>query len=158
SDQVDAYRFEQLISTGRRLLAGQNPQAARDYLTRALTLWHGAPYAEFHTHPSIADESARLEQMRLTALESSAEAGLLLGRTAEVVAELESEVRQHPARERMVGHLMTALFRSGRQAEALELYASTRSYLVEEFGVDTSADLQKLHTALLRQELGGRTR
>lgn len=158
SDQVDAYRFEQLISTGRRLLAGQNPPAARDHLTRALTLWHGAPYAEFHTHPSIADESARLEQMRLTALESSAEAGLLLGRTAEVVAELEREVRQHPARERMVGHLMTALFRSGRQAEALELYAYTRSYLVEEFGVDTSADLQKLHTALLRQELGGRTR
>ncbi len=158
SDQVDAYRFEQLISTGRRLLAGQNPPAARDHLTRALTLWHGAPYAEFHTHPSIADESARLEQMRLTALESSAEAGLLLGRTAEVVAELEREVRQHPARERMVGHLMTALFRSGGQAEALELYAHTRSYLVEEFGVDTSADLQKLHTSLLRQELGGRAR
>lgn len=72
---MDAYRFEQLISTGRRLLAGQNPPAARDHLTRALTLWHGAPYAEFHTHPSIADESARLEQMRLTALESSAEPG-----------------------------------------------------------------------------------
>ncbi|MFD3981002.1 BTAD domain-containing putative transcriptional regulator [Streptomyces griseus] len=158
SDQVDAYRFEQLVSTGRRLLTGQNPLAARDHLTRALTLWHGAPYAEFHTHPSIADESARLEQMRLTALESSAEAGLLLGRTAEVIAELEREVRQHPARERMVGHLMTALFRSGRQAEALEMYAYTRNYLAEEFGVDTSADLQKLHTALLRQELGGRAR
>ncbi|MEU8698865.1 BTAD domain-containing putative transcriptional regulator [Streptomyces sp. NPDC048680] len=154
-DQVDAYRFEQLFSTGCRLLASQNPLAARDRLTRALELWHGAPYAEFLTHPSLADESARLEQMRLTALEASAEAGLLLGRTAEVVTELEREVRQHPARERMVGHLMTALFRSGRQAEALEMYAWTRSYLVEEFGVDTSADLQRLHTALLRQELGG---
>ncbi|MFH9266922.1 BTAD domain-containing putative transcriptional regulator [Streptomyces sp. NPDC017546] len=155
SDQVDAYRFEQLFSTGRRLLAGQNPLAAREHLTRALTLWHGSPYAEFLTHPSLADESTRLEQMRLSALESSAEAGLLLGRTAEVVAELEREVRQHPARERMVGHLMTALFRSGRQAEALKMYECTRSYLVEEFGVDTSADLQRLHTALLRQELGG---
>ncbi|MGW6290969.1 BTAD domain-containing putative transcriptional regulator [Streptomyces sp. NPDC055107] len=154
SDQVDAYRFEQLFSTGRRLLAGRNPLAAREHLTRALTLWHGSPYAEFLTHPSLADESTRLEQMRLTALESSAEAGLLLGRTAEVVAELEREVRQHPARERMVGHLMTALFRSGRQAEALKMYACTRSYLVEEYGVDTSADLQRLHTALLRQELG----
>lgn len=154
SDQVDAYRFEQLFSTGRRLLAGRNPLAAREHLTRALTLWHGSPYAEFLTHPSLADESTRLEQMRLTALESSAEAGLLLGRTAEVVAELEREVRQHPARERMVGHLMTALFRSGRQAEALKMYECTRSYLVEEFGVDTSADLQQLHTALLRQELG----
>lgn len=155
-EQVDVYRFEQLFSTGRRLLASQNPLAAREHLTRALKLWHGAPYAEFLTHPSLADENARLEQMRLTALEASAEAGLLLGRTAEVVTELEREVRQHPARERMVGHLMTALFRSGRQAEALQLYAWTRSYLVEEFGVDTSADLQRLHTALLRQDLGDR--
>ncbi|MGW3953011.1 BTAD domain-containing putative transcriptional regulator [Streptomyces sp. NPDC004752] len=153
-DQVDAYRFEQFFSTGRRLLADQNPLAARDRLTQALKLWRGVPYAEFLTYPSLADESARLEQMRLTALEASAEAGLLLGRTAEVVTELEREVRQHPARERMVGHLMTALFRSGRQAEALEMYAWTRSYLAEEFGVDTSADLQRLHTALIRQELG----
>ncbi|MFJ4966510.1 BTAD domain-containing putative transcriptional regulator [Streptomyces sp. NPDC088729] len=152
-DQVDAYRFEQLISTGRRFLACQDPLAARDRLTRALTLWRGSPYAEFVTHRPLADESARLEQVRLTALETSAEAGLLLGRTAEVVTELEREIRQHPARERMVGHLMTALFRSGRQAEALAMYEWTRSYLVEEFGVDTTADLQRLHTALLRQEL-----
>lgn len=157
-EQVDAYRFEQLFSSGRRYLADRNPLAARDHLTRALALWHGAPYAEFLAHPSLADESARLEQMRLTALEASAEAGLLLGRTAEVVTELEREARQHPARERMVGHLMTALFRSGRQAEALEMYAWTRSYLAEEFGVDTSAELQQLHTALLRQELDGRRR
>ncbi|MEE1769448.1 BTAD domain-containing putative transcriptional regulator [Streptomyces sp. JV185] len=152
---VDVHQFEQLFSTGRRFLARQDPEAARDRLTRALELWRGSPYAEFVTHQPLADESTRLEQVRLTALEASAEAGLVLGRTAEVVTELEREVRQHPARERLVGHLMTALFRSGRQAEALEVYEWTRSYLVEEYGVDTTAELQQLHTALLRQELGG---
>ncbi|MER5370279.1 BTAD domain-containing putative transcriptional regulator [Streptomyces sp. NPDC002722] len=153
-EQVDVHRFEQLLSTGRRFLARQDPVAARDRLTRALGLWRGSPYAEFVTHQPLADESTRLEQVRLTALEASAEAGLVLGRTAEVVTELEREVRQHPTRERLVGHLMTALFRSGRQAEALEVYEWTRSYLVEEYGVDTTAELQQLHTALLRQELG----
>ncbi|MFD0628821.1 BTAD domain-containing putative transcriptional regulator [Streptomyces sanglieri] len=153
-EQVDVHRFEQLFSTGRRFLARQDPVAARDRLTRALGLWRGSPYAEFVTHQPLADESTRLEQVRLTALEASAEAGLVLGRTAEVVTELEREVRQHPTRERLVGHLMTALFRSGRQAEALEVYEWTRSYLVEEYGVDTTAELQQLHTALLRQELG----
>lgn len=153
-EQVDVHRFEQLFSTGRRFLARQDPVAARDRLTRALGLWRGSPYAEFVTHQPLADESTRLEQVRLTALEACAEAGLVLGRTAEVVTELEREVRQHPTRERLVGHLMTALFRSGRQAEALEVYEWTRSYLVEEYGVDTTAELQQLHTALLRQELG----
>ncbi|WP_405688203.1 AAA family ATPase [Streptomyces sp. NBC_01387] len=153
-EQVDVHQFEQLFSAGRRFLARQDPVAARDRLTRALELWRGSPYAEFVTHQPLADESTRLEQVRLTALETSAEAGLVLGRTAEVVTELEREVRQHPSRERLVGHLMTALFRSGRQAEALEVYEWTRSYLVEEYGVDTTAELQRLHTALLRQELG----
>ncbi|MFJ4742452.1 BTAD domain-containing putative transcriptional regulator [Streptomyces sp. NPDC088775] len=153
-EQVDVHQFEQLFSTGRRSLSLQDPVAARDRLTRALALWRGSPYAEFITHQPLADESTRLEQVRLTALEASAEAGLVLGRTAEVVTELEREVRQHPTRERLVGHLMTALFRSGRQAEALEVYEWTRSYLVEEYGVDTTAELQRLHTALLRQELG----
>ncbi|MFB6877494.1 BTAD domain-containing putative transcriptional regulator [Streptomyces sp. NPDC056323] len=153
-EQVDVHQFEQLFSTGRRFLTRRDPVAARDRLTRALGLWRGSPYAEFVTHQPLANESTRLEQVRLTALEASAEAGLLLGRTAEVVTELEREVRQHPTRERLVGHLMTALFRSGRQAEALEVYEWTRSYLVEEYGVDTTAELQQLHTALLRQELG----
>lgn len=153
-EQVDVHQFEHLFSTGRRFLARQDPAAARDRLTRALALWRGSPYAEFVTHRPLADECTRLEQVRLTALEASAEAGLELGRTAEVVTELEREVRQHPTRERLVGHLMTALFRSGRQAEALEVYEWTRSYLVEEYGVDTTAELQRLHTALLRQELG----
>ncbi|MCX4966611.1 AAA family ATPase [Streptomyces sp. NBC_00654] len=154
-EQVDVHQFEQLLSAGRRFLARQDHAAARDRLTRALALWRGSPYAEFTVHQPLADESTRLEQVRLTALEASAEAGLVLGKTAEVVTELEREVRQHPTRERLVGHLMTALFRSGRQAEALEVYEWTRNYLVEEYGVDTTAELQQLHTALLRQELGG---
>ncbi|WP_335934939.1 BTAD domain-containing putative transcriptional regulator [Streptomyces sp. PTD5-9] len=152
-DQVDAQRFEQLATSGRQLLA-RDPLAARDRLTRALALWRGAPYAEFASHQPLADESTRLEQVRLTTLEASAEAALALGRPAEVVTELEREARQHPTRERLVGHLMTALFRTGRQAEALKVYEWTRGHLVEEYGVDTTAELQRLHVALLRQELG----
>ncbi|MFF9593536.1 BTAD domain-containing putative transcriptional regulator [Streptomyces sp. NPDC014646] len=152
-DQVDAQLFEQLASSGRQLLT-RDPLAARDRLTRALSLWRGAPYAEFAAHQPLADESTRLEQVRLTTLEASAEAALALGRPAEVVTELEREARQHPTRERLVGHLMTALFRTGRQAEALKVYEWTRGHLVEEYGVDTTAELQRLHVALLRQELG----
>jgi DNA-binding SARP family transcriptional activator/tetratricopeptide (TPR) repeat protein len=153
-EQVDVCRFEQLVAEGRQLLDRQDPLAARDRLTEALALWRGSPYTEFGAHPPLADESTRLEQLRLTALESCAEARLALGAADEVAAELDREVRRHPTRERLVGHLMTALSRLGRQAEALEVYERTRSHLVEEFGVDTAVELQRVHTAILRQELG----
>ncbi|MBB5119233.1 BTAD domain-containing putative transcriptional regulator [Streptomyces eurocidicus] len=153
-EQVDFCRFEDLVSTGRRSLEQRDPLAARDRLAEALELWHGSPYTEFSAHPPLADETARLEQVRLAALESYAEARLTLGAAAEVAADLDREVRNHPMRERLVGHLMTALTRLGRQAEALEVYERTRSHLVEEFGVDTAVELQRVRTAILRQELG----
>ncbi|MDF2255071.1 BTAD domain-containing putative transcriptional regulator [Streptantibioticus ferralitis] len=153
-EQVDVCRFEQLVTEGRQFLDRRDPLAARDRLTEALALWRGSPYTEFGAHPPLADESTRLEQLRLTALESCAEARLALGAADEVVAELDREVRRHPTRERLVGHLMTALSRLGRQAEALAVYERTRSLLVEEFGVDTAVELQRVHTAILRQELG----
>ncbi|MEV4502154.1 BTAD domain-containing putative transcriptional regulator [Streptomyces klenkii] len=152
-EQVDSCRFEDLVSAGRRLLEQRDPLTARDQLTEALGLWHGSPYTEFSAHPPLADETARLEQVRLAALESYAEARLALGAAAEVAADLDREVRNHPMRERLVGHLMTALTRLGRQAEALEVYERTRSHLVEEFGVDTAVELQRVRTAILRQEL-----
>lgn len=155
--QVDACRFQDLVSSGRQLLDRRDTAAARDRLTEALELWHGSPYTEFGAHLPLSDESARLEQLRLTALESCAEARLALGAADEVAAELDREVRRHPMRERLVGHLMTALSRLGRQAEALEVYERTRSHLVEEFGVDTAVELQRVHTAILRQELGDGT-
>lgn len=151
-ERTDVGRFEHLVTAGRQLLDRDDPRAARTRLTEALGLWHGSPYTEFAAHPPLADETIRLEQLRLTALESCAEAGLALGAADEVAAELDREVRRHPTRERLVGHLMTALSRLGRQAEALEVYERTRSHLVEEFGVDTALELQRVHTAILRQE------
>ncbi|MGK5733886.1 BTAD domain-containing putative transcriptional regulator, partial [Streptomyces sp. URMC 124] len=152
--QIDVCRFELLVTEGRRLLERRDALAARDRFTQALRLWRGAPYGEFDGHPPLSDETTRLEHVRLTAVESCAEARLLLGAAEEVAADLDLEARHHPARERLVGHLMTALSRLGRQAEALEVYERTRSHLAEEFGVGTGAALRRVRTAILRQEPG----
>ncbi|MER6840339.1 BTAD domain-containing putative transcriptional regulator [Streptomyces platensis] len=153
-EQIDACRFERLVAEGRLLLERRDPRAARDRFTAALSLWRGSPYAEFDGHPPLSDESSRLEDVRLTAVESCAEAQLTLGEAQEVAADLDREARLHPARERLVGHLMTALSRLGRQAEALEAYERTRVHLEEEFGVGTAAELRRVRTAILRQEPG----
>lgn len=153
-DYVDACRFERLVTDGRRLLEQHDARTARARFTEALGLWRDSPYAEFDGHPPLSDECARLEQIRLTAVESCAEARLALGAAEEVAADLDGEARRHPTRERLVGHLMTALSRLGRQAEALEVYERTRSHLVEEFGVDTAAKLREVRNAILRQEPG----
>ncbi|WP_236576152.1 AfsR/SARP family transcriptional regulator [Streptomyces sp. HF10] len=156
-EHVDACRFERLVTDGRRLLEQHDPRTAHARFTEALGLWRDSPYAEFDGHPPLSDECARLEQIRLTAVESCAEARLALGAAAEVAADLDGEARRHPTRERLVGHLMTALSRLGRQAEALEVYERTRSHLVEEFGVDTAAELREVRNAILRQEPGAST-
>ncbi|MEI5130825.1 BTAD domain-containing putative transcriptional regulator [Streptomyces libani] len=153
-EQIDGCRFERLVAEGRRLLERRDPLAARDRLGAALALWRGSPYAEFDGHPPLCDESSRLEHVRLAAVEASAEARLALGAAQEVAADLDREARRHPARERLVGHLMTALSRLGRQAEALEAYERTRVHLDEEFGVGTAAELRRVRTAILRQEPG----
>ncbi|WP_189861883.1 BTAD domain-containing putative transcriptional regulator [Streptomyces poonensis] len=156
-EHVDACRFERLVTDGRRLLEQSDPRTAQARLTEALRLWRGSPYAEFDSNPPLSDECARLEQIRLTAVESRAEARLALGAAEEVAADLDGEARRHPTRERLVGHLMTALSRLGRQAEALEVYERTRSHLVEEFGVDTAAELRQVRDMILRQEPGAGT-
>ncbi|MGV4982770.1 BTAD domain-containing putative transcriptional regulator [Streptomyces sp. NRAIS4] len=153
-ERVDACRFERLVTDGRRLLEQRDPHTAHARLTEALVLWRGSPYAEFDGYPPLSDECTRLEQIRLTAVESCAEARLVLGAAEEVAADLDGEARRHPTRERLVGHLMTALSRLGRQAEALEVYERTRSHLIEEFGVDTAAELRRVRSAILRQEPG----
>ncbi|WP_194859072.1 AfsR/SARP family transcriptional regulator [Streptomyces sp. SUK 48] len=156
-ERVDACRFERLVTDGRKLLEQHDPRTAHVRFTEALGLWRDSPYAEFDGHPPLSDECARLEQIRLTAVESCAEARLALGAAEEVAADLDGEARRHPTRERLVGHLMTALSRLGRQAEALEVYERTRSHLVEEFGVDTAAELREVRNAILRQEPGAST-
>ncbi|MCH0540332.1 AAA family ATPase [Streptomyces sp. MUM 203J] len=150
--QIDVHRFEQLVHAGQLLLKDGDAAAACTTLTDALTLWQGSPYTEFEDSPTLAHEPARLEQLRLTVLEHRAAARLRIGDVEQVVFELDSEVRRHPVRERLVGHLMTALFALGRQAEALAVYDRTRAYLAEELGVETGTELQQIHVAILRRE------
>ncbi|MFF7981247.1 BTAD domain-containing putative transcriptional regulator [Streptomyces sp. NPDC007901] len=150
---VDAYRFERLIEQGRQFLADGRYDQARDALTRALGLWRAQPYLELVSYRPIADENERLGQLRLTALEAQADACLALGDADRVVRALYPEVQHNPTHERLVGHLMTGLYRVGRQAEALRLYEQTRRHLAEELGVDPGTELQGVHTGILHQRL-----
>nr|QCX41934.1 Amc0 [Streptomyces novoguineensis]BBE52674.1 DNA-binding transcriptional activator [Streptomyces sp.] len=152
-DQVDAYRFESLLLQARRDLAARDHRTAQDRLGTALKLWRGTAYLDLVDYAPMAEESARLEQARLTAVELHAEASLALGENDAVVARLHPEAQRYPTRECLIAYLMTALYRLGRQADALRLFERTRAQLAEELGVDAGADLQRIHAAILRQEL-----
>ncbi len=152
-DQVDAHRFERLVIQARRDMAAQDHRVARDRLSAALALWRGAPYLDLVDYAPMAEESGRLEQARLTAVELHAEASLALGENDAVVARLHPEAQRHPMRESLIAYLMTGLYRLGRQADALRLFERTRAHLAEELGVDVGAELQRIHAAILRQEL-----
>jgi DNA-binding SARP family transcriptional activator/outer membrane protein assembly factor BamB len=145
--ELDLHRFERLVAAAR---AEEPAQAAR-LLREGLALWRGAPLAELGD--SFArPERARLEEQRLAALEQRIEAELALGRHAELVPELEGLVREQPLRERLRGQLMLALYRSGRQAEALEVYRSGRRLLDEELGLKPDDELQRLERAILNHD------
>ena len=150
--ELDLHRFESLLHEGREALrAGEADVAART-LREALALWRGPPLAEFASDSFAGVDIARLNELRLSAVEERIEADLATGRSAELVAELESLVVAHPLRERLRGQLMLALYRSGRQAEALQVYQDTRRLLVDELGIEPSQALQRLEQAILRQE------
>ena len=151
-DRVDARRFERLVEEARRALTEAQPEAALHGLEEALSLWQGTPLSDFVYEPFAQNEINRLEELHVAALEEGFEARLALGRGAELVAELEALVAEHPLRERLRSQLMVALYRSGRQAEALELYQETRRRLVDELGIEPSPALQRLETAILRQD------
>jgi predicted ATPase/DNA-binding SARP family transcriptional activator len=136
--ELDLDRFRELAERGR----------ARE----ALALWRGPALADLLELPFARSESARLEELRLAALERRLDADLGLGRDAELVGELEALIAEQPYRERLRGQLMLALYRSGRQAEALAAYQQARSALVEELGVEPSPALQELERAILRQD------
>jgi len=140
-DELDLARFERLVGEG-------GGDGARD----ALALWRGPAFADFAYEEFAQAEAARLEELRLAALEQRVDADLALGRHGELVGELEQLVAQHPLRERLRGQLMLALYRSGRQAEALDLYQATRRALVDELGIEPSSALQELERAMLRQD------
>ena len=151
-DELDVSRFEQLVSEGREALtAGGAEQAART-LRQALSLWQGPALADFRYEPFAQAEIVRLEELHLTCLEERVEADLALGLTGVLVAELRRLVGEHPVRERLRGQLMRALYRDGRQAEALEVYREFRSVLRDELGLEPSPQLRELETAILRQD------
>jgi YVTN family beta-propeller protein len=151
-DDLDAARFEALITEGRDHLAAGKPDRAAVTLTNALGLWRGPALADFVYEPFAQSAIARLEERRLVCLEERIEADLALGRHEDVVAELETLVREHPLRERLRGQLMLALYRSGRQSEALDVYQSTRRTLVEEVGLEPGPNLQALERQILNQD------
>ena len=141
SGELDLECFEHLVATGGSV-------ALRD----ALSLWRGPALADFAFEPFAQATIGRLEELRVVAVEQRVEADLADGRHTELVGELATLVAEHPLRERLRGQLMLALYRSGRQAEALEVYQSTRRVLIDELGIDPSPALQELERAILRQD------
>jgi YVTN family beta-propeller protein len=152
SGELDVERFEGLVVEGRAALHSGDPDRAAAVLRDALNLWRGPPLSDFVYESFAQTEMTRLTERRLVALEERIEADLALGRHADLVAELEALVAEHPLRERLRGQLMLALYRSARQAEALHAYQETRRALVEELGLEPGQALQRLHTAILQQD------
>lgn len=148
-EQVDLTRFRQLVATARAATEAAE-RAAR--MREALDLWRGAPLADFEFEPFAQPEIARLKEERLAVVEERIDADLEAGRHAEIVGEVEALVDRHPTRERLRAHLMLALYRSGRQAEALGVYQDARRTLVDQLGIEPGRDLQQLHGEILRQD------
>jgi DNA-binding SARP family transcriptional activator len=151
-DQLDLGRFERLASEGERALADGDPASALASLRTALDLWHGPPLADLTYEPFARVPIMRLEELHLAAIEARVEAELALGHHEAIIGELESLVGENPFRERLRGQLMVALYRSGRQAEALAAYRSGRRLLVDELGIEPGGSLRHLERAILRQE------
>jgi predicted ATPase/DNA-binding SARP family transcriptional activator len=153
-DELDLRRFEALTGAGRTALAQGDAAGAAERLRAALALWRGPALAEFASEPFARVEGARLEELQLAALEDRIEADLGLGRAGDLVGELERLVAGHPLRERLHGQLMLALYRTGRQGEALAAYHALRGVLREQLGLDPSPRLRALEQAILTQDAG----
>jgi predicted ATPase/DNA-binding SARP family transcriptional activator len=151
-DGLDAARFDHLRQTGRRALADGNAKLATALTMRALALWRGPALADVASEPFFAAEAARLDELRLDCLEDQIEAELALGHHVEVIAELQRLCTEHPLRERMRGRFAVALYRCGRQTEALDLLEATRRALLDEFGLAMSKELVELELAILNQD------
>ena len=150
-DELDLRRFERLLADGREELARGDAGRASRVLHDALALWRGPALAEFAFEPFAQVEIGRLEELRLAAVEERVDADLALGRHAELIGELEALIAENPHRERMRGQLMLALYRSGRQAEALEAYHDARAAL-DELGIEPSERLRELERAILTHD------
>src|SRR3954471_2667762 len=147
--ELDAERFERQVADGRQALAAGRAEEAAAELRAALGLWRGPPLAELATTPFAPAEIARLEEQHLAAVEVRLDAALAAGRHAELIGELQQLTRRHPWRERLHAQVMLALYRSGRQADALEAYRHAREVLVEQLGIEPGAELHDIHEAIL---------
>ncbi len=158
-DHIDSVRFERLVAEGRAL-AETDPAAASLVLGEALALWRGRAFEDFTYESFARGEIARLEELRLEAVEARVDADLKRGMSRELVPELESLVREHPLQEHLTGQFMVALYRSGRQADALRAYQFLKTGLGEELGVEPSAQLRRLHEQIVTgdEALAGVTR
>jgi len=152
ADRLDATRFERMAADGREALESGDPRRARALLQEALDTWRGRPLADFAYEQFAQPEIARLGELRLLALEERIEADLDLGRHAALVPELETLTREHPERERLRAQLMLALYRSGRQAEALASYREARRAFADRLGLEPSRELQALEQSILEQD------
>jgi WD40 repeat protein/DNA-binding SARP family transcriptional activator len=150
-NELDTARFEALVAEARRRAASDPAAAAATYRT-ALGVWRGAALEDLADEPSLRPEVVRLEELRLAATEEWIAAELALGRHRELIADIESLAGRHPFRERLWGQLMVALYRSGRQREALDAYRRVRETLGAELGIDPSPELRRLREQVVRQD------
>ena len=148
-DELDAERFARLLDDGRRALARGQAEQAAAMLGDALRLSRGPPLADLTFEPFAPAEIARLEELRLAAIEARVAADLLLERHGALVGELQQLVSANPAREALIGQLMLALYRCGRQRDALDVYSRTRKFLSDELGLEPGAELEQLQRAIL---------
>src|SRR5215210_2724878 len=151
-DRVDSHRFERLVEVGRAELAAERPEPALEALEKGLSLWRGAPLADLAYEPFAQPEIARLEDLRVAALEDLNDAKLALGRHSELVGQLEALIGEHPYRGRLRAQLMLALYRCERQADALQAYQNARRTLVDELGIEPGERLRELERAILAQD------
>ncbi|MFE2509256.1 BTAD domain-containing putative transcriptional regulator [Streptomyces naganishii] len=150
--EVDAHRFTELVDEGGRELARGAAGAAAELLGEALRLWRDAPFTDVPPTPAVEAETMRLAAYRTQARESHIEARLRLGGHEAVLDELDALVSEHPLREGLRGRLMLALYRAGRQADALAAYRELRHLLAEELGIEPGPPLQQLHQRILRAD------
>jgi DNA-binding SARP family transcriptional activator len=152
--ELDRDRFERLLAEGRAALGAGDHTEAAEQLSGALALWRGSPLSDFSYERFAQDEISRLDELHIAAVEDRIDADLALGRHVEVVPELEVLVTRHPLRERLRSQLMLALYRAGRQAEALEAYRAARRTLLAELGLEPGRALHELERAILAQDPG----
>jgi predicted ATPase/DNA-binding SARP family transcriptional activator len=153
-EQLDAARFEAMLREAKQALSGSRPERAAEGAQQALELWRGPPLADVGYEPFAQAEITRLDELRLVALETRIEAELALGHQGDLIDELEALVAEQPLREHLRGQLMLALYRTGRQAEALAVYQDGRRALLDELGLEPSPELKELEAAILRQDPG----